>query len=630
MASCYRSCKLCLLAIIVSAAMWAAAGVGLSADFGMADTGGDVAERLVEVSSVLSVSSVTVGNTYRAVAVVSIEPDWHINSAHPHQDWLIPAELSFDTVAGLTPHSVVYPAGFDADLMGEKMLVYSGQVLIRFQVTVDEDAARGDIILPVRFGYQPCNDEMCQSPQVADANLAITVGDEGSPVNAEFFAAFGESPPPADVGQSDLERLISKYGFWGYLMALGLAFVTGLLLSFSPCTYPMIPITVSIFAGQKRTIGRGFVLSLFYVGSMAIVYGLLGLVVSLVGGVFGAWLASPPVVIAIAAVFVVFALSMFGLYDLNVPMSLRQRLGTAKTGGGVVGAVILGVIAALVVSPCVGPFVAGILLYVATHGSPVVGFVTLFVFALGLGTLFVIIGTFSSAINDLPNSGEWMNSVKRFFGFVLLLMALYFLRTIIDTAVTTILAGLMLIAFGVFGGGLDRLTAEAGLFARLKKFLGILAVLIGAYLMMGTILREGFILPPAGLWLSSTGATTAQSETGLITWETDLEQGLRRARAESRPVLIDTWATWCANCRVLDKRTFGDSGVAAEAERFVPIRMQLEKAGSPTTKDFMTRFALKHYSLPTTILLDSSGTVCRIMQGVIDPDEMLARMRAVR
>jgi len=631
-----RSCNPCLLAVIVGAALWTTVGANLSADFGMADTGGDVAERLVEVSSVFSVSSVATGNTYRAAAVVSIEPDWHINSAHPHQDWLIPAELSFDTVAGLTPHSVVYPAGFDADLMGEKMSVYSGRVLIRFQVTVDENADRGDFVLPVRFDYQPCNEEICRAPRTAEANLAITVGDEGSPINAELFAAsgetgaFGESPAPTDVGQSDLEHLISKYGFWGYFMALGLAFVTGLLLSFSPCTYPMIPITVSIFAGQERTIGRGFVLSLFYVGSMAVVYGLLGLIVSLVGGVFGAWLASPPVVIAIAAVFVIFALSMFGLYDLNLPMFLRQRLGTAKTGGGVAGAVILGVIAALVVSPCVGPFVAGILLYIATHGSPVVGFVTLFVFALGLGTLFVIIATFSSAINALPNSGEWMNSVKRFFGFVLLLMALYFLRTVIDPAVTILLAGLTLIAFGVFGGGLDRLTAEAGLFARLKKFLGILAVLIGAYLMMGTILREGFILPSAGRWLSSTGATTAQSETGLIAWETDLEQGLRRARAESRPVLIDTWATWCANCRVLDKRTFGDSGVAAEAERFVPIRVQLEKAGSPTTKDFLTRFALKHYSLPTTILLDSSGTVRRIMQGVIDPDEMLVRMRAVR
>ncbi len=636
-----KSCRSSLLAVVVCAALCVAVGAGLSADFDMADTGGDIGGQLVEVSSVLSVSSVAAGNTYRAAAVVNIDPGWHINSAHPYQDWLIPAELSFDTVtcdtvSWLTPHDVVYPVGNDVDLMGEKMSVYGGRVLIRFQVTVDENAPPGDVVLPVRFASQPCNDAMCQAPRTAEADLTITIGDEGEPVSADIFASvgetddLGESFPPVDVEQGDLERLISEHGFWGYFMALGLAFVTGLLLSFSPCTYPMIPITVSIFAGQKRTIGRGFVLSLFYVGSMAVVYGLLGLIVSMVGGVFGAWLASPTVVITIAAVFVVFALSMFGLFDLNLPMFLRQRLGTAKTGGGVLGAIVLGVIAALVVSPCVGPFVAGILLYVATHGSPVVGFVTLFVFALGLGTLFVIIGTFSSAINALPNSGEWMNSVKRFFGFVLLLMALYFLRTVIDPAVTTLLAGLTLIAFGVFGGGFDRLSAEAGLFARLKKFLGILAVLIGAYLLMGTVLREGFILPPASQWLPSGGATATQTDDHLIAWETDLNQGLSRARSEGRPVLIDTWATWCANCRVLDKKTFGDSSVAAEAERFVSIRVHLEKAGSETTKDFMTRFSLKHYSLPTTILLDSSGTVRGIIQGVIGPEDMLARMRAVR
>ncbi len=140
--------------------------------------------------------------------------------------------------------------------------------------------------MPVRFTYQPCNNKECRAPQTIDMQLKVPVGVEGVAANSEVFAAAkpeakpaGE-PAAASVEQNDLQRLISKYGFWGYFMALGLAFVTGLLLSFSPCTYPMIPITVSIFAGQQRSVGKGFVLSLFYVGSMAVVYGIMGLIVA--------------------------------------------------------------------------------------------------------------------------------------------------------------------------------------------------------------------------------------------------------------------------------------------------------------------------------------------------------------
>jgi len=597
---------------------------------------GDESQDLVDAFSVLSISSTAPGETRQAAVVADIVPGWHINSARPYQDYLIPAEVSFDTVDGLTPSDIRYPAGTDETLSGERMSVYTGRVVVPFDVAIAADLAHGDYVLPVRFTFQPCNDRECRAPETVEVPVKIAVGSSGQPINEAIFSRVSVFPgaqtaPPAGVQEeSELERLIREHGFWGYFLVLGLAFLTGLVLSFSPCTYPMIPITVSIFAGQERSVGRGFFLSLVYVGTMAIVYGIMGLIVSLVGGVFGAWLASPPVVIGIVAVFVIFALSMFGLYELQVPMALRQKLGTTRTGGGIVGSIVLGVVAALVVSPCVGPFVAAILLYIATHGSPVIGFVTLFVFALGLGTLFVVIGTFSSAINRLPRSGEWMESIKKFFGFVLLLMAVYFLRTLVSAEITALLTALLLIAFGVFGGGLDRLTQESGFFLRLKKFLGVLALLVGGYLLLGVLFAQGFLLGSSPSWLPVSGAVTQFENTGIRGWETDLDAALARAQAEGKPVLIDTWANWCHNCKVLERETFGHPDVGREAERFVPVKVQLEEGDSPETLAFKARFGLKVYSLPTTLLLDSGGNVQKIITGVIDPAGLITEMQRVK
>lgn len=590
-------------------------------------------EELVEVSTRFSHKSTAAGNSYKGAIIVEIKHGWHINSATPNQDYLIPAELTFDTVNGLIPENITYPKAKQIELLGSKMSLYDDKAVIYFDVNITDEASEGINNLPLQFTYQACNDRECRGPETIDLNLQIKVGQEGSAINKDIFktvsvepeAVTNELPPGAQ--QSEIGKLIEKHGNWGYVMALGLAFVTGLLLSFSPCTYPMVPITVSIFAGQKRSIGRGFILSLFYVGTMAFVYGIMGLIVSLVGGVFGAWLASTPVVIGIAVVFVIFSLSMFGLYNLDVPMSIRNKLGTAKTSGGITGAIVLGVIAALVVSPCVGPFVAGILLYIATFGSPVFGFLILFVFAIGLGTLYIIIGTFSSAISSLPGAGEWMETVKKFFGFVLLFMALYFLKTIIPINLIYVITGLLLLIMAVFGGGFDRLTEKSDMFSRLKKLIGLLAFIVAVYLLLGTMLREGFILPAASNWLAISGTTEIEKD--LIDWDRDLEIGLAEAKSNGQPVLIDTWATWCVNCKVLDEKVFGNQEVAKEAGRFKALKIQLEKSGSPETKAFMKKFGMKLYSLPTILLLNSKGEVQEIIQGLLDPEDMVAKMKQV-
>lgn len=592
------------------------------------------ADELVTVRGKLSYDKLEPGETYSAVMIVSIMSGWHINSDKPLKDFLIPAELTIGPSDQFTFENIDYPEPHTVELLGEPMSVYERTVKIFFDITPDESLKNGEYTLPLKLSYQPCNDRECRAPNSASTTLKIIVGAGGTAINEDFFVTTASVVETADetpvdnvapTEKSQIEKLIDTYGFWGYLLALGLAFVTGLLLSFSPCTYPMVPITVSIFAGQQRSIGRGFILSLFYVGTMAVVYGIMGAIVSLVGGVFGAWLANPIVVVAIAIVFVIFSLSMFGLYNLDVPLALRNKLGTAKKSGGIGGAIVLGVIAALVVSPCVGPFVAGILLYIATFGSPFFGFLVLFVFAIGLGTLYILIGTFSSAISKLPGAGEWMESVKKFFGFVLLLMAIYFLRTILPENLIIVLTGLILLVLAVFGGGLDRLTSESTMFTRLKKLIGLLAFIIGLYLMIGSMFLNGFILPP----ISGIGGGMGQmhSEQELIEWHRDLESGLAQAQSENKPILIDTWATWCANCKVLDKTTFSNTDVANELKRFVPMKIQLEKSDSEETKAFMKKFGLKSYSLPTVLLLDKNGSVKKVLVGVTHAEDMLAELR---
>ena len=255
---------------------------------------------LVTARSLFSLTSARAGSSYRAAVVVEVADGWHINSAHPLQGYLIPAEVEFDTTAQFLPRNLAYPGSEEATLAGDVMSVYGGHAVILFDVAVNANVTAGEYALPVRFTYQPCNNKECRAPQTLDVGLKIAVGDEGTPINGDIFGSSTTAAPDSTRTQTitetnDIQRLIDRHGIWGYFIALGLAFVTGLLLSFSPCTYPMIPITVSIFAGQQRSVGKGFALSLIYVGSMAVVYGIMGLIVASVGGVFGAWLASMPV-----------------------------------------------------------------------------------------------------------------------------------------------------------------------------------------------------------------------------------------------------------------------------------------------------------------------------------------------
>lgn len=266
--------------------------------------------------------------------------------------------------------------------------------------------------IDVQMTYQACSAEFCLLPTKKTISLPVFTTEKPSTSLAESLANIS------------VEDLISQ----GSILTFLFIFFAGILTSFTPCIFPMIPITLSILGSQ--TIGKsrwkGFVISLFYVHGIATTYSLLGLAAAKTGTLFGAYLSSPIVVSVIAFLFFAMALSMFGFYEIQVPVFIRSKLGNKKISQGYVGAYLSGLIAGIVASPCVGPVLVALLTYVAQNQRALLGFFLLFTYAMGLGLIFILMGTFSQFLSKLPKSGPWMIKVKKAFGVVLIIMGFYY------------------------------------------------------------------------------------------------------------------------------------------------------------------------------------------------------------
>jgi thiol:disulfide interchange protein DsbD len=268
----------------------------------------------------------------------------------------------------------------------------------------------------IKMGYQACSEDFCLLP--TKKLIEIPIVNKAPPSMSLFDSLSGIS----------VEDLINKGSFLTFLFI----FFAGVLTSFTPCIFPMIPITLSILGSQ--TIGKsrwkGFVISLLYVHGIATTYSLLGLIAAKTGTLFGSYLSSPIVVSAIAILFFAMALSMFGLFEIQVPVFIRSKLGNKKISQGYVDAYITGLIAGVVASPCVGPVLVALLTFVAQSQKALLGFFLLFTYAMGLGLIFILMGTFSQLISKLPRSGPWMVRIKKLFGVILIVMGFYYLYPI--------------------------------------------------------------------------------------------------------------------------------------------------------------------------------------------------------
>lgn len=407
-------------------------------------------------------------------------------------------------------------------------------------------------------------------------------------------------------GNDAFTRALSR----GPLAAALAAFVGGLLVSLTPCVYPMVAVTVSVF-GAKQTKSRlqGLALSSAFVFGIMVMFVSLGLIAAATGSVFGSALQNTWVVLGISVLFVVMALSMFGAFELALPSGLLNRL--AQVGGiGLRGAFLLGLVSGIVASPCTGPVLTGILAWIATVRDYFLGTLAMSAFALGLGVPFFAVGAFAV---QLPKSGRWMVAVKYVLGVVLLDVALYF-------AGTKLTVLLRLVPNGMLGWWM-----ALGVTA-----LGIAAALVVRRVAAAHLKSAFLVLAVAASTLGIYGVATklTRAEVTLNWQHQDFARHQEHARREQRPMLVDFTANWCMACKELDRETFSQPDVSNEAGRFLAVKVDASVDDDPDVVATMTALSVK--GLPTVILFDSQGREVRRFTDFVKADVMLEALRSVR
>lgn len=402
---------------------------------------------------------------------------------------------------------------------------------------------------------------------------------------------------PAAVHAGDFATAVSR----GTLHAFLFAFTAGFLTSLTPCVYPMIPITVSIFGGRAASSrSRAFLLATAYVAGIAATFGTLGTSFALLGKAFGTFLANPWVVVPLVLFFFAMAASMFGAFNLALPASLQGRL--SRVGGrGFLGAFLMGLVGGLIAAPCTGPPLAGILAYVATTRDAGHGFLLLSTYAAGIGVPFWAIAGFSM---QLPKSGPWMDAVKSVFGIALVVAGLYYLRPIVPAlsrftahrsafligALVMTCAGLML--------GAVHLSFSAGVRQAVRKAVGVVLVVGGLFTSID------YILTPAVH----------------IRWFTSESDALTAARAAHKPLLVDFTADWCLPCQEMDAKVFGHPEVAPLLDRFILLRVDLSQ-DDERLAEIKARYHVE--TLPAVRIADPAGAVLTQINRLLTRREFL-------
>lgn len=409
-------------------------------------TWGDAKKPEIQVETYLSFDHLSVGKPFRIAIVVNLEKSWHIHANNAAEFDLIPTELNFNTAKFIQIENIEYPKGIaeEVEWAEHPIPLYSGKLKFVAYAVVLPNFPIGETTLHGSLRYQACSASVCLPPTTLPITIKTTiVGADvsGNPTHPEIFGADSTEDAqtaqttntPPKLTENSIDSLLKERGWAGTLL---LVFLAGLALNLTPCVYPMIAITVSYFGGREDKSKRhAFTRAFVYFLGVVITYSSLGLAAALTGGLFGALLQSTPVLIGVALLLILLALSMFGLFEFQPPQFLMQRASGLSSKAGYIGVFFLGAMVGIIAAPCIAPILVALLAFVGQRGDPLMGWLMFFVLACGLGIPYIILGTYSGLLTKLPKSGRWMVWVKRVFGVVLILVAIWFLKPLFGSKV---------------------------------------------------------------------------------------------------------------------------------------------------------------------------------------------------
>ncbi len=439
-----------------------------------------------------------------------------------------------------------------------------------------QGADRGSRTIDVQVSYQGCAEALgvCYPPISRTLPVMLAALPAATPVTFTRTA----QAAPVEAEQDRMARLLSERRF----LAMPAFFGFGLLLAFTPCVLPMVPILSGLIVGRGGHGGtrRALLLSLTYVLAMAVAYTVAGVLAASLGRNIQAWFQNPWIISATSALFVALALSMFGFYDLQLPDRWRDRLDQyshRQRGGHYLSVAAMGLLSALIVSPCVAPPLVGVLAVIAGTGDTLLGAGALFALGLGMGAPLLLVG--ASAGRLLPRAGHWMEQIRNLFGVILLAMALWLLARILPATLIMVLWAVLLIVSAVYLGALQPVETAAPGWRICIKGLGVVLLIYGILLLVGVASGGRDVLQPLRGVSFIAGATSQPASFRPVKTLTELEAELRQANG--RPVMLDFYADWCVSCKELEQSTFGNPAVQATLGNMLTLQADVTANTAP-------------------------------------------------
>lgn len=507
------------------------------------------------------------------------------------------------------------------DIQGHTFPIYRNQLSLPVSVLGKE---AGESLLTLH--YQGCADDgFCYPPETQEIKVAINNQLELSSVDLEQKTEPKANNPidkASTLKPNQISEVFAKHS-WTAILLIFYGF--GLLLSFTPCILPMVPVLSGIIIGHGNnvTTKKAFFLSLSYVLSMSITYAIVGGVVATLGSNLQITMQSPWAVGLFSFIFVLLALSMFGFYEFKLPHAWQSKIAGSsrkQRGGHYLGAAIMGCLSTLILSPCVTAPLIGVLSYIAETKDILTGVLTLFFLSLGMGTPLLLIGT--SAGKWLPESGDWMNVVKAFFGVLLLAVAIYLLDRIAPAGITMALWGSLLIFSGVYAGAL---TYSASSEEKFFQGLGIIMMGYGSLILVGASMGSTNPLQPLASVQTRTVVTSQPVITEVQTLKT-IKQKINLAKGS--PVMLDFYAEWCASCKLMEATTLKDPRVLETLDHFTVIKVDVTENNANNTA-IMNYFHV--IAPPTFVFFNSEGKLLEHLQlvGESSAEEFLKTLNTI-